>query len=360
MFSCKGLATRHVSIGTNFTFGHKAAGNFQVLADLGVARDFKVEPVAIFKVDGRPVSSTSIREALAEGDLEWPERALGRRYVVEGHVVTGAGRGRGLGWPTANLRTPDGILLPGRGVYACLRHGRRQSPTRPRSTSASTPPSEASPSTSRLTCSTSTGTSSAGCSRSSSGSASATSSDSTRAEELTKQIERDVEHTRELVASSGSAGAPVIPSTCELTLTKDAKSQLIGEYRRGDTDSGSPEVQVAILSKRIEELTGAPQDPQDGSPLAPRPAADGGPPPASPRVPEAEGRRALPGPDPAARAEAIEKEGPEGRYGFPGSAGTASQFSVADPGAGIAAGHRGPPLTTGPPPASPYSGGAVR
>lgn len=115
----QGLKTRHVSIGTNFTFGHKAAGNFQVLADLGVARDFKVEPVAIFKVDGRPVSSTSIREALAEGDLDWPERALGRRYIVEGHVVTGAGRGRGLGWPTANLRTPDGILLPGRGVYAC-------------------------------------------------------------------------------------------------------------------------------------------------------------------------------------------------------------------------------------------------
>jgi riboflavin kinase/FMN adenylyltransferase len=115
----QGLKTRHVSIGANFTFGHKAAGNFQVLADLGTPHDFKVEPVGIFKVDGRPVSSTSIREALAEGDLEWPERALGRRYVVEGHVVTGAGRGRGLGWPTANLRTPDGILLPGRGVYAC-------------------------------------------------------------------------------------------------------------------------------------------------------------------------------------------------------------------------------------------------
>ncbi|MGH2709779.1 MAG: bifunctional riboflavin kinase/FAD synthetase [Actinomycetota bacterium] len=116
----KGLGTRHISIGTNFTFGHKAAGNFQVLADLGAANDFTVEPVAIFKVDHRPVSSTSIREALSEGDLVWPENALGRRYIVEGQVVQGAGRGRGLGWPTANLRTPDGILLPGRGVYAGL------------------------------------------------------------------------------------------------------------------------------------------------------------------------------------------------------------------------------------------------
>ena len=116
----RGLGTRHVSIGTNFTFGHKAAGNLQVLADLGAANDITVEAVGIFKMDGRPVSSTSIREALSEGDLEWPARALGRRYVVEGQVVQGAGRGKGLGWPTANLRTPEGILLPGRGVYACL------------------------------------------------------------------------------------------------------------------------------------------------------------------------------------------------------------------------------------------------
>jgi riboflavin kinase/FMN adenylyltransferase len=115
-----GLGTQHISIGTNFTFGHMAAGNFQVLADLGVARGFSVEAIGIFKVEGRPVSSTSIREALAEGDLEWPERSLGRRYLVEGYVVPGAGRGRGLGWPTANLNTPQGILLPGRGVYAGL------------------------------------------------------------------------------------------------------------------------------------------------------------------------------------------------------------------------------------------------
>jgi riboflavin kinase/FMN adenylyltransferase len=74
--------------------------------------------MTLSKVDGRPVSSSSIREALAEGDLAWPLRALGRRYSVEGNVVPGAGRGRDLGFPTANLRTPDGILLPGRGVYA--------------------------------------------------------------------------------------------------------------------------------------------------------------------------------------------------------------------------------------------------
>jgi riboflavin kinase/FMN adenylyltransferase len=114
----RGLGARHTVIGANFTFGHKAAGNFEILAELGTARGFSAEAVGLFTLDGRRVSSTSIREALAEGDLGWPHRALGRRYVVEGHVVGGAGRGRELGYPTANLQTPDGILLPGRGVYA--------------------------------------------------------------------------------------------------------------------------------------------------------------------------------------------------------------------------------------------------
>jgi riboflavin kinase/FMN adenylyltransferase len=114
----EGLQARRVVIGTNFTFGHKAAGNLGVLTDLGGDRGFAVEGLSLFTLDGRRVSSTSIREALAEGDLAWPERALGRRYAVEGTVVPGAGRGRGLGFPTANLRTPDGLLLPRRGVYA--------------------------------------------------------------------------------------------------------------------------------------------------------------------------------------------------------------------------------------------------
>jgi riboflavin kinase/FMN adenylyltransferase len=114
----EGLGVRHVVVGANFTFGHRAAGNLQVLADLGGQLGFSAEGLSVVKVDGRPVSSTSVREALAEGDLRWPERATGRRYVVEGQVVAGAGRGVDLGYPTANLRTPARLLLPGRGVYA--------------------------------------------------------------------------------------------------------------------------------------------------------------------------------------------------------------------------------------------------
>ena len=113
-----GLHARHAVIGTNFTFGHRAAGNLQVLTELGASKDFTVEGVGLEAIDGRRVSSSSIREALAEGDLDWPRQALGRRYAVEGQVVRGAGRGRDLGFPTANLQTPAGLQLPARGVYA--------------------------------------------------------------------------------------------------------------------------------------------------------------------------------------------------------------------------------------------------
>jgi riboflavin kinase/FMN adenylyltransferase len=112
------LRIRCAAVGQNFTFGHKAAGNLDSLTAFGAAHGFTVEGLPLLEIDGRPISSTSIRDALASGDLEWPERALGRRYVVEGTVVPGAGRGKGLGFPTANLLTPAGIQLPGRGVYA--------------------------------------------------------------------------------------------------------------------------------------------------------------------------------------------------------------------------------------------------
>ena len=76
------------------------------------------EGVDLVELDGRVVSSSSIREALAAGDLAWPTEACGRRFVLDGEVETGHGRGRGLGFPTANLRTWPRLLLPGQGIYA--------------------------------------------------------------------------------------------------------------------------------------------------------------------------------------------------------------------------------------------------
>lgn len=113
-----GLGARHATVGSNFTFGHRAAGNVEVLTDLGRSRGLSVEGVTLLEVDGRRVSSTSIREALGSGDLDWPRMALGRRHLIEGVVVSGAGRGDDLGWPTANVETHPRLLLPARGVYA--------------------------------------------------------------------------------------------------------------------------------------------------------------------------------------------------------------------------------------------------
>lgn len=113
-----GLRADHCVMGANFTFGHKAAGTVETLIERGPAYGFTAERVELLEIDGRRVSSSSIRDALAEGDLEWPRTALGRRFVLDGTVVGGAGRGRGLGFPTANLRTWPRLLLPGRGIYA--------------------------------------------------------------------------------------------------------------------------------------------------------------------------------------------------------------------------------------------------
>jgi riboflavin kinase/FMN adenylyltransferase len=114
----EGLHASRVVVGANFTFGHKALGNIRLLDEVGPARGFDVAPMTLTTMQGRRVSATSIREALSAGDLHWPELALGRRYVVEGPVVRGAGRGATLGFPTANLHVDPRILLPLDGVYA--------------------------------------------------------------------------------------------------------------------------------------------------------------------------------------------------------------------------------------------------
>lgn len=113
-----GLHAVHCVMGANFTFGHRARGNVAMLISEGARHGFTAERVDLVELDGRVVSSSSVREALTQGDLGWPHRALGRRFILDGTVVEGAGRGRVLGYPTANLETWPRLLLPGQGVYA--------------------------------------------------------------------------------------------------------------------------------------------------------------------------------------------------------------------------------------------------
>jgi riboflavin kinase / FMN adenylyltransferase len=114
----EGLHVVHAVVGADFTFGFKALGTPETLIALGPVCGFTAERVELLHLGDRRVSSSSIREALVAGDLDWPERALGRRFVLDGTVVRGAGRGTGLGWPTANLQTVPRLLLPGSGIYA--------------------------------------------------------------------------------------------------------------------------------------------------------------------------------------------------------------------------------------------------
>jgi riboflavin kinase/FMN adenylyltransferase len=113
------LGVRSVAAGSNFRFGHKRSGDLAVLEGLGRSLGFEVQAVPPLMVDGVVCSSTVIRERLAAGDVEGAARLLGHPFEFDGIVRPGDGRGRTIGFPTANVH-PLGArpLLPGIGVYA--------------------------------------------------------------------------------------------------------------------------------------------------------------------------------------------------------------------------------------------------
>jgi riboflavin kinase/FMN adenylyltransferase len=111
------LAVREVVVGFNHTFGRGARGTAALLRDLGSRDGFVTHVLPPLQVKGLAVSSSAIREALREGAVELARELLGRPYSVTGTVQRGAGRGRTLGFPTANLR-PDRPLALAGGVYA--------------------------------------------------------------------------------------------------------------------------------------------------------------------------------------------------------------------------------------------------
>lgn len=121
---------REMLSGYDNGFGRGRSGDVETVRALGARRGFRVEVVPPTTMDdGRPVSSTSIRRAVAGGDLRAAEQELGRPYSVNGRVGAGEGRGRTLGFPTVNIpMPPPRKLLPPEGVYAV----RVQTPVGPR------------------------------------------------------------------------------------------------------------------------------------------------------------------------------------------------------------------------------------
>ena len=116
-----GLGVAHVVVGHDYRFGHRAAGDVDKLRRLGQEHGFEVTVVpAVSTEEGEPliISSTKIRQAVAEGELELAARLLGRPYTVSAKVVSGQRRGRTIGFPTANLVFPSEKVQPPYGVLA--------------------------------------------------------------------------------------------------------------------------------------------------------------------------------------------------------------------------------------------------
>ena len=110
-----------VIVGTNFRFGHKALGDVGLLQQLGVEYGFEVE---VFELVGDVGvwSSTRVRQAILDGNVDVACALLGRPHRLTGTVVHGDHRGRELGFPTANLEVKGGLIIPADGVYSGLLH----------------------------------------------------------------------------------------------------------------------------------------------------------------------------------------------------------------------------------------------
>ena len=112
-----GVGARTIVVGYDFTYGVKRAGTVQTLTDAAAKRGGQVKTVSAVSLEGVIVSSTKIREYVLEGRVEAAARLLGRAFDLDGVVVPGAGRGRTIGFPTANIDTTN-ELRPAAGVYA--------------------------------------------------------------------------------------------------------------------------------------------------------------------------------------------------------------------------------------------------
>jgi riboflavin kinase/FMN adenylyltransferase len=106
-----------ILVGANFCFGHRGAGNVQMLAQFGIEHGFDVETISPVEVAGIVVSSTAVRNAVAEGRVGEATPLLGHPFSLTGEIRAGEGRGRTILFPTLNL-VPEQELLPRLGVYA--------------------------------------------------------------------------------------------------------------------------------------------------------------------------------------------------------------------------------------------------
>ena len=118
-YICNKIGANHIVVGYDHKFGKNRDGDENKLRELGKLMDFDVTKVDPITAGDTIISSTKIRNLLSEGDIALANKFLGRAYTLSGKVVNGAGRGRSLGFPTANIEVENiHKLIPGNGVYA--------------------------------------------------------------------------------------------------------------------------------------------------------------------------------------------------------------------------------------------------
>ena len=114
------LGAKHVVCGHDFSFGYRGQGTPDKLRRLCAQRGVGVNVVDKVSLGGITVSSTHIRQLIRQGDMEAAAQMLGHRHFLSGEVLHGKELGRRLGFPTANLALPEGLIAPAYGVYATL------------------------------------------------------------------------------------------------------------------------------------------------------------------------------------------------------------------------------------------------
>ncbi len=122
----KYLRLKALVIGPDFALGRGGEGNIPTLQKLGSEMGFSVTVIPPVRINGDIVSSTAIRKAMADGDMEKVQRLMGRPFSLHGKVIHGQGRGTGLGFPTVNLDILPGQAVPSDGVYVTRAHADNQ------------------------------------------------------------------------------------------------------------------------------------------------------------------------------------------------------------------------------------------
>ena len=112
-------ALQELIVGCGFTMGKNRSGTVETLTEMGKTLGFEVNCISSEKLDGDVISSSQIRKMIEQGDVQSSTALLGRPYEVHGTVIRGDGRGRTIGFPTANLDAWPQKLLPSVGVYRC-------------------------------------------------------------------------------------------------------------------------------------------------------------------------------------------------------------------------------------------------